>query len=136
MLFTADHDEPRRTLQKFIDTEINPYVDEWKEAEIFPAHQVFKKMGDLGFLGLCKPEEYGGLGLDYSYSVIWRRNPGAFMRRGADGDRRANRYGDARVARFGSDVPERFLAPAITGEMVACVGVSEPSGGSDVAAIK
>src|ERR1700728_4962097 len=70
MLFTADHDEPRRTLQKFIASEINPHVAEWEAAGEFPAHEVFKKLGDLGFLGLNKPVEFGGLGLDYSYSVM------------------------------------------------------------------
>ena len=48
MLFTADHDEPRRILQKFIAAEINPFVDEWEKADIFPAHELFKKLGDLG----------------------------------------------------------------------------------------
>jgi citronellyl-CoA dehydrogenase len=48
MLFTADHDETRRVLQKFIATEINPFVDEWGKADIFPAHELFKKLGDLG----------------------------------------------------------------------------------------
>ena len=57
MLFTADHDEVRRSLQKFIASEINPHVDEWEDADIFPAHELFKKLGDLGFLGLNKPEE-------------------------------------------------------------------------------
>ena len=69
MNFTHEHEELRRTLKRFIDEEINPHVEEWEEAEIFPAHEVFKKMGNLGLLGLCKPEEYGGAGLDYSYSL-------------------------------------------------------------------
>src|SRR4030065_1546733 len=69
MLFTHEHEELQRQLKKFIDAEINPFVDEWEEAEIFPAHEVFKKMGQLGFLGVCKPEAYGGQALDYSYSV-------------------------------------------------------------------
>ena len=60
MAFTPEHEELRRSLQKFIAAEINPHVDEWEEDEIFPAHEVFKKMGDLGFLGLTKPENYGG----------------------------------------------------------------------------
>ena len=70
MELTDQHNEIRRSLIKFIDAEINPYVDEWEEAEIFPAHEVFKKMGDLGFLGITKPEEFGGMGLDYSYGAV------------------------------------------------------------------
>ena len=50
MLFTADHDEPRRILQKFIAAEINPHVDEWEDAGIFPAHELFKKLGDLALI--------------------------------------------------------------------------------------
>ena len=60
MLFTADHDEPRRALQKFIAAEINPHVDEWEDNDIFPAHELFKKLGNLGFLGLNKnPDDWG-----------------------------------------------------------------------------
>ncbi|MCL6512618.1 MAG: acyl-CoA dehydrogenase family protein, partial [Anaerolineae bacterium] len=57
-------------LRRFIDQEINPYVDEWEAAEIFPAHELFRKMGKLGFLGLTKPVEYGGSGLDWSYAMV------------------------------------------------------------------
>ena len=70
MLFTPDHDEVRRSLQKFIASEINPHVDEWEKADIFPAHELFKKLGNLGFLGLNKPEAFGGQGLDYSYALM------------------------------------------------------------------
>ena len=77
MLFTADHDEPRRILQKFIAAEINPFVDEWEKNDIFPAHELFKKLGDLGFLGLNKPVEFGGQGLDYSYALMMAEELGA-----------------------------------------------------------
>ena len=70
MLITHEHEEIQRTLKRFIDEEINPHVDEWEAAEEFPAHQVFKRLGELGLLGLTKPTDYGGMALDYSYSVI------------------------------------------------------------------
>jgi citronellyl-CoA dehydrogenase len=70
MQITHEHEEIARTLKRFIDEEINPHVDAWEAAEEFPAHQVFKRLGELGMLGLTKPEKYGGMGLDYSYSVI------------------------------------------------------------------
>ena len=57
---TEEHQQIRETTKKFVETEINPYVDEWEEAEIFPAHEVFKKLGTLGMLGVNKPEEFGG----------------------------------------------------------------------------
>ncbi|MBT3701583.1 MAG: acyl-CoA dehydrogenase family protein, partial [Alphaproteobacteria bacterium] len=70
MLFTQEHNEIAASLNKFIEAEINPHVDEWEEAEAFPAHELFKKMAKHGFLGIGKPEEYGGSGLDYSYESM------------------------------------------------------------------
>ena len=63
MQLTHEHEELKRNLKRFIDDEINPHVDEWEKAEIFPAHEVFKKLGNLGYLGLTKPEAYGGSGI-------------------------------------------------------------------------
>jgi citronellyl-CoA dehydrogenase len=138
MLFTADHAEPRRILQKFIAAEINPHVDDWEEAGIFPAHELFKKLGDLGFLGLNKPVEYGGQGLDYSYALVMAEELGTIncgaipMAIGVQTD-----MATPALARFGSDeVRKEFLVPAIAGDYVACIGVSEPGAGSDVASIK
>ncbi len=138
MQLTHEHEELRRNLKRFIDNEINPHVDEWEAAEIFPAHEVFKKLGDLGMLGLTKPPEYGGLGLDYSYSVVMAETLGHIacggvpMAIGVQTD-----MATPALARFGSDELRReFLAPAIAGDHVACVGVSEPGAGSDVASIR
>jgi len=69
MNYTHEHLEIQKTLKRFIDEEINPHVDEWEAAEMFPAHEVFGQLGKLGLLGLTKPEAYGGAGLDYSYSM-------------------------------------------------------------------
>src|SRR6478672_5850664 len=138
MLFTADHDDIRRSLQKFIANEINPHVDDWEKADIFPAHELFKKMGSLGFLGLNKPVEFGGSGLDYSYALMMAEELGAItcggvpMAIGVQTD-----MATPALARFGSDeVRREFLAPSISGDFVACIGVSEPGAGSDVASIK
>jgi citronellyl-CoA dehydrogenase len=138
MQFTHEHEEIRRTLRRFIDEEINPHVDEWEAAEQFPAHAVFGRLGELGLLGLTKPEAYGGAGLDYSYSMLMAETLGHVhcgaipMAIGVQTD-----MATPALARFGSDELRReFLAPAIAGEMVACVGVSEPGAGSDVSAIR
>ena len=138
MQFTHEHDEIRRTLKRFIAEEINPHVDEWEAAESFPAHQVFKRLGELGLLGLTKPAEYGGMALDYSYSMVMAEAlgdaacGGVPMAIGVQTD-----MSTPALARFGSDALRReFLAPAIAGDAVACVGVSEPGAGSDVSAIK
>ena len=138
MQFTQEHEEIRRTLKRVIEKEINPYVDEWEKAEQFPAHEVFKKLGDLGLLGLTKPEAYGGTGLDYSYAMVMAetlgfiRCGGVPMAIGVQTD-----MATPALARFGSDdLRKQFLAPSIAGDFVACVGVSEPGAGSDVASIK
>ena len=138
MQFTHEHEEIQRTLKRFIDDEINPHVDEWEAAEAFPAHEVFKKLGDLGLLGLTKPTDYGGMALDYSYSVAMAETLGHCdcgaipMAIGVQTD-----MATPALARFGSDELRReFLAPAISGDAVGCIGVSEPGAGSDVASIK
>ncbi|MGE0154965.1 MAG: acyl-CoA dehydrogenase family protein [Reyranellaceae bacterium] len=138
MLFTSEHQELRRNLGRFIDAEINPFVDEWEAAGIFPAKELFRKMGKLGFLGINKPVEYGGQGLDYSYGLAYAeelgrvRCSGVPMAIGVQTD-----MATPALARFGSDaVRQEFLAPSISGEMVACLGVSEVGAGSDVASIK
>ena len=138
MNYTHEHLEIQKTLKRFIDAEINPHVDEWEAAEIFPAHEVFKGLGKLGLLGLTKPEEYGGAGLDYSYSLAMAEALGHIdcggvpMAIGVQTD-----MCTPALARFGSDaLKHEFLAPAIAGDTVGCIGVSEPGAGSDVASIK
>lgn len=138
MQYSHEHLEIQKTLKRFIDAEINPHVDEWEAAEIFPAHEVFKKLGNLGLLGLTKPEAYGGAGLDYSYGVAMAEALGHIdcggvpMAIGVQTD-----MCTPALARFGSDELKReFLAPAIAGDTVGCIGVSEPGAGSDVASIK
>jgi citronellyl-CoA dehydrogenase len=138
MQFTHEHREIQKTLKRFIDEQINPHVDEWEAAEMFPAHEVFKGLGKLGLLGLTKPEAYGGMGLDYSYSVAMAETLGHIhcggvpMAIGVQTD-----MATPALARFGSDeLRAQFLAPAIAGDMVGCIGVSEPGAGSDVAGIK
>jgi citronellyl-CoA dehydrogenase len=138
MNWTEDRVALKRTIDQVIDKEINPYVDAWEEAGRFPAHELFPKLGKLGLLGLTKPAEYGGAGLDYSYSVLMAeamgrvRCGGVPMAIGVQTD-----MATPALARFGSDaLRAEFLAPAIAGEMVACIGVSEPGAGSDVASIK
>ena len=76
MRFTEEHQAIRATTARFIDAEINPHADEWEAEGIFPAHEVFRKMGELGLLGITKPVEYGGLGLDYSYQLVFSEELG------------------------------------------------------------
>jgi citronellyl-CoA dehydrogenase len=138
MQFTAEHRALADTVRRFCEAEINPHVKEWEEAEIFPAHEVFKKMGQLGLLGVKYDTAYGGMGLDFSYSMVVAEELGVIpcggvpMAIGVQTD-----MCTPALHRFGSDELKReYLAPAIAGDMVGCIGVSEAGGGSDVAALK
>ena len=138
MKLTPEHEALKRTIQRWIADEINPHVDDWEAAGIFPAHQVFKRMGQLDLLGLNKPTAYGGMGLDYSYAAVLAETLGEMhcggvpMAIGVQTDMATPAF-----AEHGSDELRReFLAPAIAGDMVACLGVSEVGSGSDVASIK
>jgi citronellyl-CoA dehydrogenase len=138
MLYTAEHEKLMQTVRRFVDEEINPHVDAWEAAESFPAHALFKKLGALGLLGITMPTEYGGAGLDYSYAVAFAEAlghaqcGGVPMAIGVQAD-----MATPALARYGSDALRReFLAPAIAGEQVCAIGVSEPGAGSDVASIK
>jgi citronellyl-CoA dehydrogenase len=138
MKFTPEHRQIDDTVTKFVEKELNPFIPEWEAAEEFPSHAVFKKLGNLGLLGLKYPEEYGGAGLDFSYSMVMAEALGACtcggvpMAIGVHTD-----MATPALARFGSDeLRKEWLVPTIAGDVVSCLGVSEPGGGSDVAAIK
>ena len=138
MKLSHEHHELQRSVKRWIDEQINPHVDEWEAAGIFPAHQVFKQMGDMGWLGLCKPTDNGGLGLDYSYGAVLAEALGHMqcggvpMAIGVQTDMAT----PALAAHGSAELRAEFLTPAIQGELVACLGVSEVGGGSDVASIK
>lgn len=138
MQFTDEHKALYETTRKFVANEINPYVDEWEKEGIFPAHELFKKMAAHGLLGITKPEKFGGMGLDWSYNLCFCEALGEVrggsipMATGVQTD-----MATPALAKNGSDeLREEFLKPAIAGEYVACIGVSEPGSGSDVASIK
>lgn len=138
MLYTPEHHELMATIRRFIATEIDPFADEWEANEIFPAHELFKKMGQLGLLGITKPEAYGGMGLDFSYALAaaeaigYARAQGVGMGIGVQSN-----MATPALAAFGSDqLKHEFLAPAIAGDVVASIGVSEQGAGSDVASLK
>lgn len=138
MKLTEQHRALKDSVIKFIDAEINPHVDEWEKAGRFPAHEVFGKMGRLGLLGINKPEQFGGLGLDYSYAAVFSEALGHIQCGGVPmAIAVQTEMATPALARFGSDdVREEFLRPSIEGRYVACLGVSEVGAGSDVAAIR
>ncbi len=138
MIITHEHKEFHRTVKNFMENEINPNVAEWEKAGAYPAHEVFKKMGELGLLGINKEEKYGGMGLDHSYHIYaaealgYANCGGIPLSIGVQTD-----MATPAIAKFGStELKEQFLAPTITGEYVAAIAVSETGAGSDVAGLK
>ena len=137
--FTPEQKAFQRTIRDFFETEVNPHIDEWEKARIFPAHQVFKRAGELGMLGITYDPKYGGSGLDYWWTAAYCEAmseacpcngiPMAMM---VQTDMCTPALHD-----FASEeLKERFLRPAIEGKMVGAIGVTEPSAGSDVFSIR
>lgn len=138
MQFTNQHQELRRTVSRFVREELNPYVDEWEEAQTLPCHELMKKAGDLGLLGINKPEAYGGLGLDFSYQAVFAEELGA-AHHGSSPlllGVHTMMSTPALALHGGDELCREFLVPAIAGELVTSIAVSEPVAGSDVAALK
>ena len=136
--FNKEHDMVRKAVRDFVNKEINPYVDEWEEEGFSPLHDIFKKMGDLGFLGIRFKEENGGEGMDYWYETIVleecaRIHCGGIPMAIAVQSNMAT----PALEQYGSDyIKETYLKPALRGDMVAAIAVTEPDAGSDVAALK
>lgn len=138
MQFTEEHQALRKTVRDFVEKEINPNCDQWEKDGQYPIRDIFKKLGDLGLLGIQKPEEHGGMGLDYSYNLVAAEEfgiaaaGGVPLSIGVQTD-----MCTPALARFGShEHKEQFLRPSITGEKIGCIGVSEVGAGSDVAGLK
>ena len=136
--FTDEHEQLREWVGRFVHNEIAPHVDEWEEAGEFP-RELFVRCGELGFLGLKYPERLGGQGGDYAHDAVWVEE---LARSGASGGVGAGLGAQTGIAtppifNFGTpEQHERWLRPAIRGERIGALGITEPGGGSDVAAIR
>jgi acyl-CoA dehydrogenase len=135
--FSPEHEELRQSIRRFVANELRPHATEWENARWFP-NEVFARMGELGFLGLKYPEEYGGQGGDYLHDAVLTEELSLSGSGGVAAGIGAH-IGIATppVWKFGTDdQKQRYLAPAIRGERIAALGITEPDAGSDVAAIK
>src|SRR6266571_4706591 len=135
-LFTEDHERLRAVVREFAESELAPHAAEW-EREGFP-DWVFKRMGDLGLLGVRYPVEYGGQGGDWGHTLVVAEE---LARAGSGGVGMAvavqTDMATPPILKFGTeDQKQRYLVPAIRGEKIACLGISEPGAGSDVASIE
>jgi len=127
-----------KTVKEFVENEIRPFAEEWEKDGTFPAHELFKKMGDLDLLGITKDEEYGGMGLDYTYGIVFAEalghaeDNGVVTAIGVQTD-----MATPALHKYGTDeLKKEFLVPAIKGDIVTSVAISEPGGGSDVSSLK
>lgn len=137
MYFNEEHEALRDTIAKFIAKEINPNMDEWEETRA-PLHDILKKMGDLGLLGIRYDPAWGGQGLDYWFDLVFLEELGRIHGVGLAGAIADQTHmATPAIHEFGSDyLKNEFLKPAILGDKVAAVAVTEPDAGSDVAALK
>ncbi len=135
--FVDEHDQFRKTVRAFAEKELAPHVEEWEESGCFP-NSVFKRAGELGILGAHFPEEHGGGGLDYWFSVVKAeelprcKSAGVGMGLLVQSDMATPVISDLGT----KEQIEEFLKPALAGDKIASLGVSEPAAGSDVAGIK
>jgi alkylation response protein AidB-like acyl-CoA dehydrogenase len=124
-------------VRRFVEDELAPHADEWETARWFP-DSVFRRAGELGLLGLTVPEAYGGQGGDYWGTVVLAEE---LSRAGCGAVPMAiavqTDMATPPILRFGTEVQkQRYLVPAVRGELVTCLGITEPEAGSDVAAIR
>jgi len=136
--FNKDHELVRKAVRDFVNKEINPHIDEWEEAGMTPLHELFKKMGTLGFLGIRYDEKYGGEGLDYWYETVVLEECARIKCGGIPMAIAVQScMATPAIYEFGSDyLKETYLKPALRGDMVAAIAITEPDAGSDVAALK
>jgi citronellyl-CoA dehydrogenase len=135
--FSESHEIFRKTIRDFCEKELAPHAEEWERDEIFP-REVFNRFGEMGFLGIRYPEDVGGSALDYWYTVVYAeelprcRMSGLAMAMMVQSDMATPIIGTHGT----KEQKEEFLVPAIKGEKIAALGVTEPNAGSDVANIR
>lgn len=136
--FNKEHGLVRKAVRDFVTKEINPHVDQWEEEGMTPLHDIFKKMGELGFIGIRFDEKYGGEGLDYWYETIVLEECARIHCGGIPmAISVQSNMATPALEQFGSEyIKQTYLKPALKGEMVAAIAVTEPDAGSDVAALK
>jgi acyl-CoA dehydrogenase len=137
-IFTEEHEMFRLSARNFVDKEIAPHADEWEEKGEFPHREIFKRFGELGFLGMSVPEEYGGAGADFVTAIVFA-------------EELVRCYAGGMVASIGlhstialpylaalgtEEQKQKYLVPGVRGENIGALGVTEPNAGSDVASMR
>ena len=129
LIFTKDHEMVRKSIREFVNKEINPNVDEWEEKGLAPLKDLFKKMGDLGFLGIRYDEKYGGEGLDYWYELVFLEEIARIHCGGIPMAIAVQAcMATPAIEQFGSDyLKETYLKGALKGDLVSAIAITERS---------
>lgn len=136
-MFTQEHDLFRQSVRSFIEQEVKPNIQQWEEEEQLP-RSVFRRMGELGFLGINFPEEYGGTNNDFYYSVVYLEELAKAGFAGLSAAVSVHQYmATNHILRAGSNyLKEKYLPGSIDGSLVGSIAITEPGTGSDVAQIR
>ena len=131
--FTEEHELFRKSLKDFLKREVVPHLNKWEKEERIP-REIWKKMGDMGFLGLSFPEKYGGSNLDFFFEVVLNEELGRLNCGGFTITQQAVQYMSAPyILKFGSDfLKDKYLPGIVSGDLISCIGITEPNAGSDV----
>ena len=137
MYFTEEHEAFRTSFKDFLQKEVVPFIDKWEKTGTIEKF-IWKKFGEMGYFGLCTPEEYGGLDLDLFYTVIFleelqKINSGGFAAAIWAHEFLAMTHLNKEGTEF---IKQKYLIPSVAGEKVGCLCVTEPFGGSDVAGMR
>ncbi|MBP7334271.1 MAG: acyl-CoA dehydrogenase family protein [Niveispirillum sp.] len=134
--FSAEHEQYRSLLRNFVTREIAPFVNDWDEAETFP-RDLYRRFGEIGALGIGYDEDLGGTPADIFYHLITSEEVARAGCGGLSASLLSHTIGLPPVAAYGSDaLKQRVVPPVLAGEKIAALAVTEPGGGSDVAALK
>ena len=130
--FNEEHDLFRQSLREFLSREVSPNIEVWEKAGKIPK-SIWKKMGDMGFLGLSFPEKYGGSDLDFFFEVIFNEELGRLNCGGFIITQQVVQYMSAPyIYKYGSEqLKDKYLPGIISGDLISCIGITEPDAGSD-----
>ncbi len=130
--FNEDHEMFRESFRNFLEKEVRPHIDKWEEDRRIP-RDIWKKMGDMGFLGLTYPEEYGGSNLDFFFDVVFNEELGRMNSGGFAITQQVTQYmSSPYILKYGSDeLKQKYLPGVISGDLIGSIGISEPGAGSD-----
>jgi alkylation response protein AidB-like acyl-CoA dehydrogenase len=131
--FSEEHEMFRKSLKDFLKREVKPNLNQWEKDEKIPK-EIWKKMGEMGFLGLSFPEKYGGSNLDFFFEVVLNEEMGRLNSGGFTVTQQAVQYmSGPYILKYGSDLlKSKYLPGIISGDLISCIGITEPNAGSDV----